>query len=147
MTSASRWWQEVASTDGRPSHAARWLALAAVVEASTGVVLIISPSLFIWLLLGADLSGAGRALGRLAGFALLALGLACWPGVRGEDPTAALHAMLMYSLLTTIYLLYLGIASDLAGMLLWPAVTFHAAATVLLGRSWLGNRGEKSANA
>jgi hypothetical protein len=108
-------------------------------EAGAGIVLMVSPSLFIWLLLGTELSEPGRAVGRLAGFALLALGLACWPGVRGDEPAAALGAMLMYSLLTTIYLLYLGIASDLAGMLLWPAVAFHAAATVLLGRAWLSN--------
>jgi hypothetical protein len=31
-------------------------------------------------------------------------------------------------------------------MLLWPAVAFHAAATILLGRSWLGDRGEKTDN-
>ena len=39
----------------------------------TGLVLIIRPSLFVWLLFAAELSEAGQALGRLAGFALLAL--------------------------------------------------------------------------
>jgi hypothetical protein len=146
MTGASRWLQEVAGADGRPSHAARWLAITSVVEAGAGLVLMVSPSLFIWFLLGAELSEPGRALGRFAGSALLSLGLACWPGVRGEEPTAAaLRAMLMYSLLTTIYLLYLGIASDLAGMLLWPAVAFHAAATILLGRAWLSHRQREEA--
>jgi hypothetical protein len=148
MTSASRWWREIAGADGRSSYAGRWLAVAAVVEAGAGVVLMVSPSLFIWLLLGAGLSEPDRTLGRLAGFALLALGLACWPAARAENQTgAALRAMLIYSLLTTIYLLYLRIASDLAGMLLWPAVAFHVAATILLGRTWLANRGEKTGNA
>jgi hypothetical protein len=107
MASGSQRRQEVTGADGRPSYAARWLAVAAVVEAGTGLVLIISPALFIWLLLGTELSEPGRAVGRLAGFALLALGLTCWPSVRGANPTAAaLGAMLMYSLLTTIYLLF-----------------------------------------
>jgi hypothetical protein len=39
----------------------------------------------------------------------------------------------------------LGIASDLAGILLWPAVAFHAAATVLLGRAWLSHRQREEA--
>jgi hypothetical protein len=145
MTGTTPWRQLSAGATWRSSNAGRWLAVAAVVEAGTGLVLIISPALFVRLLLGSELSEPGPAVARLAGFALLALALACWPGVRGEEPTAAaLCAMLMYSLLTTLYLLYLGIASDLTGMLLWPAVAFHVAATILLGRSWFGNREAKT---
>jgi hypothetical protein len=89
------------------------------------------------LLLGAALSGAGQALGRLAGFALLALGLACWPAAQAQSRTStALRAMLIYSLLTTSYLLYLGTTSDLVGLLLWPAIAFHAVSTLLLGSAW-----------
>jgi hypothetical protein len=131
----TEWRRYLAGADGRPPHAVRWLAVTAVVEGGAGVLLMASPSLFVRLLLGAELSEPGHALGRLAGFALLALGLACWPAAQAESQTgAALRAMLIYSLLTTIYLLYLG------GWLLWPAIAFHAASTLLLGRAWLSNR-------
>jgi hypothetical protein len=53
--------------------------VAAAIEVVTGSVLMVAPSAFARVLLGADLSSAGQAVGRIAGFALLSLGLACWP--------------------------------------------------------------------
>ena len=40
--------------------------------------------------------------------------------------------MLTYSLLVTLYLLYLGIRGEWVGPLLWPAVAVHAVLTMLL---------------
>jgi hypothetical protein len=113
------------------------LRLGAVAEAAAGLVLMAAPALFIRLLMGAELSGAGIALGRLAGFALLGLGVACWPRAAVADKTAALWALLTYSLLATVYLLALGLGGVLVGRLLWPAVVVHAAYTLLLARAWL----------
>ena len=62
-----------------------WITAAAAIEVVTGLTLIIRPSLFGRLLLGAELSSPGQALGRLAGIALLALSLACW---RAEKKSA-----------------------------------------------------------
>jgi hypothetical protein len=114
------------------------VAVAAGVEVATGLVLIIRPSVFVWLLFGAELSGAGLALGRLAGFALLALALACWPG-GAADVRSALLALLVFSVLTTVYLAYLGISGALIGILLWPAVALHGVLTILLARGWLAS--------
>ena len=111
----------------------RVLAAAAVLEIVTGLVLIIDPIVVVRLLLGADVSGQRTPLGRVAGIALLALGLACWPGdqtANGGGP--AFRAMLTYNVLITLYLAYLGIVGHLAGLLLWPAVAVHAALTVVL---------------
>jgi hypothetical protein len=59
------------------SDAVRWIVRVAAVEAATtGLVLIIAPSLFGWLIFGAELSEAGQALGRIAGITMLAFGLA-----------------------------------------------------------------------
>jgi len=114
------------------------LHVAAVIEAATGVALMIHPPLVTRLLLGDGVSGAGMALGRVAGFALLALGLACWPGLESADVnTPALRALLTYNLLATLYLAYLGIGGELAGSLLWPAVVIHGVLMLLLGRAWL----------
>jgi hypothetical protein len=40
-----------------------------------------------------------------------------------------------YNVLITIYLAYLGIATGLAGMLLWPAVALHAVLSIALVRT------------
>jgi hypothetical protein len=103
---------------------------AAAVEAgATGLILLLSPVLFVWLILGADLSDPGQALGRLGGIALCGFALTSWP-----DPSArsVTRAMLTYNLLAAIYLLYLGIVGKSAGVLLWPAVALHLLLTVLL---------------
>ena len=117
------------------------LALGAAGETATGVILATLPAPFIRLLLGAELSGAGMALGRLAGFALIALGFACWPQ---RDATAgkraALLAMVIYGFLAAVYLLVLGLDGTLVGVLLWPAAAAHAALTLVLARAWLSRQ-------
>jgi len=113
------------------------LGLAAVLEAATGLALIIHPPLVTQLLLGDGVSGAGEALGRVAGFALLSLGLACWPGHESAGATTpALRALFTYNLLATLFLAYLGIGGRSVGTLLWPAVVIHATLTFFLARAW-----------
>jgi hypothetical protein len=48
--------------------------------------------------------------------------------------------MLTYSLLVTIYLVYLGGVVHLAGLLLWPAVAAHLVFTLLLVAAWRKER-------
>ena len=113
------------------------LALAAVGEAATGLVLLIYPPIVIWLLFGAEIAGAGIVMSRIAGISLIALGIACWPGSDADNSTPrTLSGMLTYSLLATLYLAYLGISGEWVGILLWPAVVVHAVLTILLGRMW-----------
>ena len=117
------------------------LGLAAVLEAATGFVLIIHPSLVAQLLFGDGVAGAGKALSRVAGIALLALGVACWPGREaGSSSARSTGAMLTYSLLVTLYLAYLGVVAHLAGMLLWPGVAVHAVWMLLLVAAWRRER-------
>jgi hypothetical protein len=112
------------------------LVLTAAIEALTGLALIVHPSLVVQMLLKADLSNAGITLGRITGFALIALGVACWPRQdASESQTSALRAMLVYNVLAALYLTYLGIADRGAGVLLWPAALTHAVLTVLLTRA------------
>ena len=44
--------------------------------------------------------------------------------------------MIVFSLLSAIYLVYLGVGGGPAGLLLWPAAALHAALTILLIISW-----------
>ena len=108
------------------------LAFAAVVEVGTGLVLMIDPAIVAALLLGADVSGVGTLLGRCFGIALLALGLACWPGRRAESSLPAFRAMLTYNVLIALYLAYVGMVAHLGGLLLWPGVALHAVVALLL---------------
>ena len=122
----------------------RVLALAAVSEAATGLALVIVPSLVGRLLLGAELTGVSIPVARVAGLALVALGLACWPGSdAGSGLARALRGMWCYSMLVTLYLAYLGIRNEWVGVLLWPAVAIHALLTFLLARTWLKDRQSK----
>jgi hypothetical protein len=116
----------------------RALTFAAVGEASTGLALLIVPGLVGRLLLGEELTGVAISVARVAGIALIGLGVACWPGSDADSsPSRALRAMLCYSLFTTLYLAYLGIGGERVGRLLWPAVAIHAILTTLLVRAWL----------
>ena len=116
----------------------RVLVLAAVGEAATGAALLIVPSLVGQLLLGEELAGVAIPVARVAGIALIALGVACWPGT-------PLAGMLTYSAAVTLYLAYAGIAGGFAGILLWPAVALHGVLTVLLARALFAR--EKTADA
>ena len=112
------------------------LAFAAVVEVGTGLALMIDPAIVVRLLLGVEVSGAGLLLGRCFGIALLALGLACWPGwPRAETGSPAFRAMLIYNVLISLYLAYLGTVGHRAGLLLWPGVALHAVVALLLVRT------------
>ena len=97
----------------------------AMVEMATGVALLVVPSVVVGLLFGAEPTGVSIPIARIAGIALLALGVGCWPGPAGVG-------MLTYSALVTAYLLRLGIGSEWAGPLLWPALAVHAVVTLLL---------------
>ena len=120
------------------------LSLAATIEAVTGLALIIDPQVASRLLLGADLAGAGIAVARVAGIALLSLGLVCWMSRQDSNKTAVLVAMLTYNLLVTTYLMYLGFGSALVGILLWPAIAIHAVLTLLVAYVWVNDQQSKA---
>ena len=115
----------------------RVLVLAAIGEAATGVALLIVPSLVGRLLLGEELTGIAIPVARVAGIALIALGVACWPG----PPRVG---MLIYSAAVTLYLAYVGFAGGLTGILLWPAVVLHVILTALLARASVSARETKT---
>ena len=88
------------------------LIFAAIGEAATGVALLIVPSLVGQLLLGVELAGVAIPVARVLGIALVALGVACFSaGEAGQG----LSGMLTYSLLVTLYLVYLGLGGEVGG--------------------------------
>ena len=101
------------------------LLIAAVAEDAMGLALLIAPSLVGRLLLGEELGGVAIPVARVLGIALIALGVACWPG----PPRIG---MLTYGAAIALYLAYLGVVGGYTGILLWPGVVLHAILTALL---------------
>ena len=106
----------------------RVLDLASYGEMATGLALLVVPSLVGEILLGVGLTGAAIPTARVAGIALIALGIACLRN-------ASSLGMLVYSTAVALYLAYLGLWGGFTGILLWPAVVVHALLSFLLWRS------------
>jgi hypothetical protein len=107
------------------------LNLSSAIETVTGLGLIVAPGLVAHLLLNTELSDSGTAMGRVAGLALLSLGLACWSAAGAVTPRA-IYALFTYNLLATCYLAYLRVGVGFAGRLLWPAIAVHCLLTLLM---------------
>ena len=85
------------------------LTLAAIGETATGLALLIVPSLVVWLLFDAEIVGVGVVMSRVAGIALIGLGVACWPGT---DTRQASYGMMTYRVLAMLYLTYIGVCGE-----------------------------------
>jgi hypothetical protein len=110
------------------------LKLTALIEAATGLALLVAPSVVVRLLFGSLLdTSAAVTLGRVAGAALLALGVACWLAQYDAQSCAArglVSAMVLYNLGAVVILGGAGIRSQPVGIALWPAVVLHAVMTI-----------------
>jgi uncharacterized protein YndB with AHSA1/START domain len=110
------------------------LTITAILEAATGLSLLAAPSAVALLLLGASLeTPAAQAVARIAGAALLALGVACWfarhdPG--GGAARGIIAGMLLYNCGVVMVLFHgamVGSGEALRGVGLWPAAGLHSA--------------------
>ena len=110
------------------------LTLEAVIEVGAGLGMVVLPSLLVTLLLGSSLdTPVALTVARVAGVALLALGIACWLARHDGQSRAArglLGAMVVYNAGVFMVLAYAGIALGLSGIGLWPVAVVHAAMTV-----------------
>jgi hypothetical protein len=102
----------------------------ACVEIGTGLCLLFLPSVVFAILLGFEQASADALfVGRIAGAALLAIGLASWIA-RVDDLTIAqfglFSGILFYDVAASVLLAYAGMVLKMVGILLWPAVVLHA---------------------
>lgn len=110
------------------------LTMMAVLEATVGLALLASPALPVSILLGAPLdTPAGLAVGRVAGAALVALGIACWcvrQDGRSRSATAVVTSMMFYNVLVVAVLIYARLGLGVKGIGIRPAVFLHVVLAV-----------------
>jgi hypothetical protein len=106
-----------------------FLVVTALLETPLGLCLLFLPALPFALLLGFE-SAAVETLfvGRVAGAALLAIGVASWMA-RADTLAPAqfglLTGLLIYDTTAALLLVYAGTVLKMIGILLWPAVALH----------------------
>jgi nitrate reductase gamma subunit len=105
------------------------LVATAVIELPTGAGLLVAPSFLAELLLGEALvSAASMVVGRVAGAALVAIGLICWLERAGDRPgslAGLLAGLLVYHCAVALALVHGALFKGLSGVLLWPVVAVH----------------------
>jgi len=108
----------------------RYLLVAtAIAELATGAALLVVPSFVAQMLLGEALGSAASALvGRVAGAALIAIGLICWresADNRAGSSTGLLAGLLVYNGVVALLLVHGAAFTGIHGVLLWPVVVLH----------------------
>ena len=126
----------------------KWfLIVTALGEGVTGVLLLFVPVVLLVLLLGVEQAASEELVAaRIAGAALLGIGVACWPGRNDHGSPAQqglLAGVLIYDVAAAVVLAYAGWFLSLVGILLWPAVVLHAAlAAWCVGCLWVKPRSQ-----
>jgi hypothetical protein len=107
----------------------RYLLIAmALVEAGTGIALLIAPSWFVALLLGEGLSSPQSVvLARIMAAALVSIAVACWRASNGEPSgrAAVVCSMLIYNLAVPVLLTWAAVTGGMRGIAIWPACALH----------------------
>jgi hypothetical protein len=102
-----------------------------LVETATGLLLLLWPALvFVLLLDWRQAAPETLLIGRVAGAAVISIGVASWPARRDTRTPAqlgVLAGLLTYNVLAALLLAFAGAGLKMAGVLLWPAVVYHAA--------------------
>jgi hypothetical protein len=109
----------------------RLLIVTSFLEGSTGLALIVKPSLIVLFLLGSPLANPlSVIITRIAGVALVSLAIVCWFSRKSNNMVGVTIALLFYNLASVVLLGYAGVYESLNGVALWPAVAAHIAMTL-----------------
>ena len=112
-------------------HRNSLLIVTAVLEAATGLALLVLPSLLLKLLLGVDQAALEAIfIARVAGAALLAIGVTCYLARNDKQSpaqTGVITGALIYNVAIALLLVYGGIVLAMTGIALWPVVVLHTA--------------------
>ena len=106
------------------------MTVTALVETGTGLLLLIWPALVFALLFGwRQVAPETLLIGRVAGAGVISIGVASWPArrdTRTPGELGVLAGVLTYNALAALLLAFAGAGLKMTGVLLWPAVVYHA---------------------
>ncbi len=102
------------------------LTTTAIIEGATGVALVLAPSLVASSLLGTTLfEPSAIIVAKLAGAALVTIGLACWLSRNEAQSKVMVKTMFGYNFFSISLLAYSALVDKIYGQGLWPAVLLH----------------------
>ena len=108
------------------------LMLAAWFEILVGASFVLALNAQSQLLFGTTNAGPGACFARLAGIALIGLGIACLPARLEEPRPHAVRVLFFYNIGAAILLAWIGVTTTLWGVVLWPIVIVHAVIAIAL---------------
>jgi hypothetical protein len=106
------------------------LMIAAVVETLTGLAFLISPSAASAFLFGSDPNDIGQMIGRVAGVALLALGISCWGASRdpgGRARATMVGAITLYNAGGGVLIALFAATGHASSPVAWVVAALHLA--------------------
>ncbi len=110
------------------------LIVTAVVELGAGSALFIAPSLTAERMLGAGLgSPVAVMVGRVAGAALVSIGLICWlerDRARNGSRAGLVTGLLAYNISIPALLTYAAVIDNVSGIAFWPGIGLHSVLSV-----------------
>jgi hypothetical protein len=99
---------------------------AAWLEIVAGPGFLTAPAVVCRLLFASSPEGLGIILTRFAGLSLFSLGIACLLSRARTSSRNAVLGLFAFNAATAILFAWVGVATTLRGVLLWPAVVLHA---------------------
>jgi hypothetical protein len=117
------------------------LTVGGILETIAGLVVLIAPAQFASLPLRTPLDPAGVVIGRIAGGALLSLGIACWCARTTPSAPASIgvcRALFVYNVVACVALALASPPLASGGLLATSAAVLHGALAVALAWTLLG---------
>jgi hypothetical protein len=109
-----------------------FLTYTAIIEALTGLGLLIIPSKVVLILLESELNGSLEIiLSMVAGAAIFSLALNCWFSRMQQAALTMVRAMLFYNFVVATIFLYAVLGLGFKGPALWLVIIFHFFQTVI----------------
>jgi hypothetical protein len=111
------------------------LVVAGAIECFAGLAFLLVPKIVISLLLGIEPGSVAMLVGRVAGAALLSLGISCWGASRdagGAARTATLRAITLYNAVVACLLIAFALTGQARGVIVWIAALVHVVVAAAL---------------
>lgn len=123
------------SSHGRKTWHQTAVRLAAWFEIIVGASFVLALETQSQFLFGAMPGGSGVPFARLAGIALIALGIACLPSRLAGTRQVGARSLLIYNVAVAIFFAWVALATPFRGVLLWAIVILHAVISIVLALS------------